>query len=161
MSISYRSCLAVCLLIAGVSLGSAAHASVASQVKQQIQTICKQADDAAGRRDINGAVAIYGDGSLQNAARQGLTQLLALSQSAQFSTRVASVDVPSDNAFEATVIVHQHFQGLMKRRGRVALAVSDAKVREFWTKQTNRWVVLRVRVLSIQRTLNSQPVSSF
>src|SRR5580704_3567765 len=118
MSISYRNCLALCLIVAGVSFAApAARASVATQVKQEIQAICKQADAAATRRDVNGAVSYYGEAGLQNAARQGLSQLLAMTQSGQFAPRVVSVDVPPDNAFEATVVVRQHFQGLMKHKG--------------------------------------------
>ena len=138
-----------------------AHGSVATGIKQDVQSICNQADAAAGRKDINGAVAFYGDPALQGAARQGLQQLLALSVSALFSTKVISVDVPSGNDFEAIVVVRQHFQGLIKHQGQVGVAVSDAKVRQYWTKRANQWVVLRARVLSINRTLNSKRVSSF
>jgi hypothetical protein len=150
------------LALAAVSvIAPPSRASVASEVKQEIQAIYNQADSAAARRDVNDAVAYYGDPGLQNAVRQGLSQLLAMSTSAMFSSRVVSVNVPKDNTFEATVIVKQHFQGLIKHNGRIAVGISDAKVRQYWTKQSNRWVVLKARVLSIHRTLNSQPVRAF
>ena len=157
-----RSWLVICMALGCLSIAAPrAQGSVASAVKQEVQSICNQADSAAARKDVNGAVAFYGDPGLQASARQGLQQLLGLTVSSLFSTKVISVDVPKENDFEAIVVVKQHFQGLIKRNGQVAVAVSDAKVRQYWTKRTNQWVVLKARVLSIRRTLNSKPVSSF
>jgi NAD(P)H-dependent FMN reductase len=150
------------LTFAIVSIATpAAQASIASAIKQQIQAIYNRADSAASHKDVNGAVAYYGDPGLQNAARQALSQLLAMTNSAIFSTHVISVTVPKENSFEAIVVVKQHFQGLIKHEGRIGVAVSDAKVRQYWTKQGDHWSVLKARVLSVHRTFNSKTVNSF
>ena len=152
----------ICAALACMAVAAPrAHASVAGDIKKQIQSICNQADAAASRKDANGAVALYGDPGLQSSARQGLQQLLSMTQTQLFSTKVLSIDVPSSNSFEAVVVVRQHFQGLMKHNAGVAVAVSDAKVREYWTKRGDQWVAMRARVLSIRRTLNSKTVSHF
>ena len=157
-----RKWIPACFAITAVSIAApVVFASAASTIKAEIQSIYKQADAAASRKDINGAVAFYADPRLQASVRQGISSLMSMTTSAQFVTRIISVDVPKDNTFEATVVVNQHFQGLIKRGNRIGVAVADAKVRQFWTKQGNRWGVLRSRVLSLHRTLNGQAVNGF
>lgn len=158
-----RKCGLACgFFLAALSVTApSAHGSVATDIKKQVQALYNQANAAAERKDVAGAVAFYGDPALQSSARAAIARLIATSTSPVFASKIISVDVPKDNTFEATVVVLDHFQGLIKHDGRMGVGISDSKVRQFWTKIGQRWLVQRSRVLSIHRTFNDAPVSSF
>ncbi|MGO8672013.1 MAG: hypothetical protein ACLQVD_11680 [Capsulimonadaceae bacterium] len=138
-------------------------ASRATKAKQAIQQAYKAADAAASKGDATTAVANYSDSTMQQSAKDGLTKLLSMCITQQFTSKIVSVSVPADNPFTAIVVVKQHFQGLIKQRpsGHIAYATSDATLRQYWVDVANQWSILKVRVLFIKRMINNAPVNSW
>lgn len=150
------------VLVLVTCVASGAIASKATKFKQQIQSVYNEADAAASRNNAPGAVAHYADLEMRIKTQTGLSKLLAVTISPVFTSTITSITLTPENPVAAIVIVQQRFHGLIHRaNGKMALAGYEAKVREYWAKGPVGWQVLRSRLLSSRRTLNSKPVSSW